>query len=984
MSLRFMTRPTRTLLWRASVLLLAPVLLASAPAAAQSLTSGALEAVVRDASGAPVNEVSITLTHAATGVSRSAITARDGRFQAAFLAPGEYDLFLESFGYRPLRMEGVPVRSGRRVSLALTLAEAAPPVDSIAVERFSGVAGGGSEAGTRQWFSWELDALPEERRQLADLGRLSSASNERLDTEGLPGALSGFLIDGMPSELARRPGMGAGAGRAPVPFGAVEQAALVTGEVDVESPGWAGGYLSGHTRRGTRDLRVQAFGAWAGGADASADGSAGGLWGGAQVSGPILRDTAHFVVGVESVSQDARALTPWTDRALRDRLVQVARDAYGVTLDGFGDAALPRTEQISGFTRVDWQLAGAHNLSVRASGATYPGNGGSARWLSAIGEPPLEGRDISVAATLTSQLGPALAQEVRAGFESSLRGSVEESDLPPSTVLVAGDLSLGPALAGRFESTAFRASQTLHYPVGSHYLKGGFAVTLPTYDHTYATGGAGEFTFGSVEQFARGEGLFRQSTGPLPVARFSVPRYAAYLQDRWSPVGGLEVVLGARYELETLPSDDVSANEAWFARTGLTNGRMPKTLGKLSPRFGFLWDVGAQRRWLVQGAVGIYHSATDPHLLGELITNDGDLQVRAALGALGGWPAAPGAALPIGQTLSLLPSNYAAPRTSRVGLGITRLIGAGTTLHLSGTYRRTDLLTRRADLNLASDATDTDQFGREIHGRLVQDGELLAAAPGSNRRFSGFEMVSALNADGFSEYRGGTVALERRGDRLSLLARYTLSRTVDNWLGAGETRPQDQTAPLAAWSEGTSDLDVPHRAVVGAELRLPLGLRLSGLYRYRSGTPFTPGFRDGVDANADGSGRNDPAFVSEQVAGVSDLFGAWDCLREQTGGFAERNACRTGGVHALDGRVAFGIGRGGRYTASILVDALNLVHSEEGVPDRALYLVDAGAELTRDAAGQVTVPLRTNTNFGQLLLERAAPRALRVGLQVNF
>lgn len=960
-------------------------LLAHAAAAAQSLTSGALEAVVRDASGAPVNEVSITLTHASTGVSRSAVTARDGRFQAAFLAPGEYDLFVESFGYRPLRMEAVPVRSGRRASLALTLEEAAPPVDSIAVQRFSGVAGGGSEAGMRQWFSWELDALPEERRQLADLGRLSSASNEMLDTEGLPGALSGFLIDGMPSELARRPGAGAGAGRAPVPFGAVEQAALVTGEVDVESPGWAGGYLSGHSRRGTRDLRVHAFGAWAGGAEAAADGSAGGLWGGAQVSGPILRDTAHFVVGVESVSQDARALTPWVaDRALHDRVVQVARDAYGVTLDGFGDAALPRTEQISGFARVDWQLAGAHNLSVRASGATYPGTESSTRRLSGIGEPPLEGRDISVAATLTSQLGPVLAQEVRAGFESSLRGSVEESGLPPSTVLVAGDLRLGPALAGRFERTAFRVSQTLHYPAGAHHIKGGIAVTLPRYDHTYATGAAGEFTFGSVEQFARGEGLFRQSTGPLPVARFSVPRYAAYLQDRWSPIGGLEVVLGARYELETLPSDEVSPNEAWFHRTGLTNERMPKTLGKLSPRFGFLWDVGARRRWLVQGVAGIYHSATDPHLLGELITNDGDLQVRAALGALGRWPAAPDAALSIGPTLSLLPSNYAAPRTSRASLGITRLIGAGTTLHLSGTYRRTDLLTRRADLNLASEATATDQFGREIHGRLVQDGELLAAAPGSNRRFSGFEMVSALNADGFSEYRGGTVALERRGERLSLLARYTLSRTVDNWLGASETRPQDQTAPTAAWTEGTSDLDVPHRAVVGAELRLPLGLRLSGLYRYRSGTPFTPGFRDGVDANADGSGRNDPAFVSEQVPGVSDLFGAWDCLREQTGGFAERNACRTAGVHALDGRVAFGIGGGDRYTASILIDALNLVHSEEGIADRALYLVDADAELTRGADGQVTVPLRTNPHFGRLLLERAAPRALRVGLQVNF
>src|SRR5690606_30255587 len=75
------------------------------------------------------------------------------------------------------------------------------------------------------------------------------------------------------------------------------------------------------------------------------------------------------------------------------------------------------------------------------------------------------------------------------------------------------------------------------------------------------------------------------------------------------------------------------------------------------------------------------------------------------------------------------------------------------------------------------------------------------------------------------------------------------------------------------WADGRSDFDVPHRLAVGAELRLPIlaGVSIAGVYRYQSGYPFTPGFRDGVDMNGDGSGRNDPAFVDNAIPGTDEL-----------------------------------------------------------------------------------------------------------------
>jgi hypothetical protein len=230
---------------------------------------------------------------------------------------------------------------------------------------------------------------------------------------------------------------------------------------------------------------------------------------------------------------------------------------------------------------------------------------------------------------------------------------------------------------------------------------------------------------------------------------------------------------------------------------------------------------------------------------------------------------------------------------------VSHLVAPGTTLHFSATFRETDFLPRRSDLNRLPTPTATDQHGRPIYGPLVQVGQLIAS-PRPNRRFGDFDVVSALNADGWSRYWGISGAIEHdAGDNLGLFARYTYSRTTDNWLASSDGGPDGQLSPFADdqaddWRDGTSDFDLPHRLAAGVEIRFPgsMGPRLAGVYRYRSGYPFTPGFPTGVDVNGDGSGRNDPAFVDPSIGGVSNLVGEWDCLRSQSGRFAERNSCR--------------------------------------------------------------------------------------------
>src|SRR5690606_39160634 len=110
--------------------------------------------------------------------------------------------------------------------------------------------------------------------------------------------------------------------------------------------------------------------------------------------------------------------------------------------------------------------------------------------------------------------------------------------------------------------------------------------------------------------------------------------------------------------------------------------------------------------------------------------------------------------------LTLLGPEFRAPQTLRASAGIARRIGTTMSLYASAVARRTDYLPRRVDLNRVPGAIARDQHGRPIYGHLVQRGSLIAASPETTRRFAGFDLVSAINADGRSEYRGLTVGVE--------------------------------------------------------------------------------------------------------------------------------------------------------------------------------------------------------------------------------
>ena len=81
----------------------------------------------------------------------------------------------------------------------------------------------------------------------------------------------------------------------------------------------------------------------------------------------------------------------------------------------------------------------------------------------------------------------------------------------------------------------------------------------------------------------------------------------------------------------------------------------------------------------------------------------------------------------------------------------------------------------------------------------------------------------------------------------------------------------------------------------------------------------------------------------------------------------------------------FHVARPGRFPVEVVVDALNVLESDVGTRDHALYVVDPTRSITTNpATATVTVPLSTNPGFGRVPVHRTTGREFRLGLRVNY
>ena len=964
---------------RAAVRTLLPAMILSlvlaSPSRAQSLHAGDLSGIAKDRSGRALPEVSITLTEEVTGVVRTRLTPRNGHFAFSLLQPGNYRLLVERFGYRPRLMIGLPVRTGTTIDLAVVLDDT-DPNSGIDTTIYGGVAAGALRLTLGQGAADAFASLSDPAGLVTGAASVLPAGSADFTVDGLPGRRGAFAPD---AALRRSPRHAllpsAWLDGAAFPQAFVHGVELMHGGMDIEWPGSGGALVAGNTIPGSRALSTTIT---ALGGPATQSGSI-------VVGGPAVRDTAQFVFGLAASRLAPQLDAPWGTDSLATRYAAIAQDSFTRDLTAYQRTYKPTLMNLAGFGRFDWLVARDHRLMLRANAAT-------STWDDEPLAPDVPAtlgarakvRDLSIAMLLTSTLGTSVGNELGFGFDAGSR-DYQAPSLAGTWFTDAG-LSAGAsnALPGTFKRTSVRVGDTGHIRFSHGSVKFGVQLRLNSFNNTFADNRRGTFFFGDSLHFAADSGAFVQTVGATPLASFRNTEAGFFVQAQLRPTASLQLTGGFRYDLQTVPVGDLRGNSDWLKLTGIDNRVVPKSRSLISPRARLEWTPSASRAWMIALDAGRFLEADDPGALSEALAYATGISVRRGVGALGGWPGVPDSTVaPVqGATLTLLGPRYSPPVTSRAGVGLTGNV-RGANLRLEFAYRHTDFLPIRRDLNLSVSGNARDQDGRELFGTLTKVGGLVVATPGTNRRFSSFDQVFTLDPAAASNNVNLTVAFDRMvGGGLHLLAEYTWSKTTDNWFGARAASLDGQVLPLAdstgfsAWAKGRSDFDVPHHLVLG--LSIPIrGAALTALYRLRSGYPFTPGFRDGVDMNGDGSGRNDPAFVSDTVAGAADVINGNACLRTQVGQISERNSCRDPIAGALDLRLSVPL----RHNAQLLVDVMNAIATGQDVMDHALYLVDPAAPLV--TAGSVTrVPLLANPNFGKTLWKRTPGILFRAGVRI--
>lgn len=996
---------------------LGPALLA-APAllSAQSLTSGSLRGTVQSADGTPVSGAAVTIESRGGVAIASLTSSRDGEFLAQLLTPGEYRILIEQIGYQPVRVTGVVVSAGSTTGVSITLERKPPPISSVTEVASAGARAGGAGGVLVSGTTLSAFDRPSDLTGIARVAPVVIAPGDGraglgIGASGLEISHTRLFVDGVMETLLRHPGVRGEPPSTPIfSRDGLNQVQFLGPVSDLEWRAGPGSLISAQSRTGGGRLAIAPYATFSTGKlgqnklDNPGDSVANSFQLGAVLSGSIVPDTAHiFIEGAyQSLQQPTAA--PWAGDStrfngqpgsLRELIPTLGANNFQTDLGRFAAPTVRSWKGGHGQARLDWQIGGRNRVQVRLGFATWketnPQLGAD---LFAGTASTLTARDISGAAAITTS-GAVLANEARIGFNMARRDW--QTTAFAGTVLSGEGIAFGTAatLPAAFDVKRVDLSDALQLSAGSHLLKVGVSVNLTNYQQNYRYGSRGVFTFGDIDRFAAAAGDFFQVIGPTETATFTLSSPGLFLEDTWSASPEFQVQLGVRADIQGIPQNKIAADTAWLSSSGIPNDSVPKSGKTISPRGGFIWNVQNRGEWIVRGNAGLYRGELDPAVFAEAILFDGAAGVKRGQGQLTSWPAVPDVvtAPEVGKRLTILSPNYRIPRTAKFEAGIARGIRGGTTLAVSGSYGHTDYLLRRADLNRAAAGNRRTQEGRPVFGTLVQQGGLVSSAPTTNRQFPGFDLVSGLAPTGYVDHYELTASVEHQAARgLTLNASYTYGKTTDNLVGLLQPDPADQLDPFAGgllpgggdWGVGRSDLDVTHRAAASTQYRsggrTPIGVGVR--WRWRSGLPFTPGFRPGVDLNADGGGNNDPAFVDQEVEAT---LNAARCS-VVSGSFATRNSCREPNAQALDVRLSVGlpvrISSGGAL--SFTVDAFNLVSSSTGVVDRAAVLIDPARTITPGSGGSVTVPFVLNSHFGSLLSRRVDPRLIRFGLRMEY
>jgi hypothetical protein len=406
-----------------------------------------------------------------------------------------------------------------------------------------------------------------------------------------------------------------------------------------------------------------------------------------------------------------------------------------------------------------------------------------------------------------------------------------------------------------FHFNSFQWYDDAFWTHGTHSLKFGAAVERIQDNQLGKSNPTGQFIFGSIASFLTDN----PSTFNAPVGDVITPRdirqtvTGLYVTDDWRVRRNLTLTVGIRYEPASVPTE----NEGKLSNLPTLTSTTPHlgspyfsnpTLKNFDPRVGFAWDPFHSGKTSVRGGFGIYNNLPLPYLF-ELPS------ILSAPYFPNGTISNPGiGSFPGGAYSLLLPATYRYayeqpnPPTSYVmqwNLTIQREIAADTTLQVG---------------YAGSHGVHVPYFVNDFNGVLptpTPAGWLWPTTVGTKLN-PAVGQISGTSWNDDSEYDALQVQLLRRLRKgLQAGVSYTWSKSID----AGSASLAQDTftnSTQRLWFDptegrGLSDFDVRNLMTINFIYEIPSlkngapaarallnGWQWGGLFRFSSGTPFTP------------------------------------------------------------------------------------------------------------------------------------------------
>jgi hypothetical protein len=656
------------------VLAIAAVMGTALPAIAQE-TSSAIQGQVVDASGQPLNNANITITHTPSNSQSDLTTTDSGRFNARGLRVGGPYTVKVASDEGTQTVQDVYLSLGDAYQLEIVVGDAATEeilvVGNLQEQNFAAV-------GPNTTFSLhDLETAPAINRDLKDVVRLDpriyidEAFKDSIQCAGANPRFNSLTVDGV--RMNDNFGLnsnGYPTERMPFSYDAIEQVAVELAPFDVQYGGFSACNINAVTKSGDNEFHGSVF------YDYTDDSMAGdSLEGdsidiapfdeqryGLSVGGPIIQDKLFFFAAYEKLegvdtfdrgTADANVATPvnGVSAAQIAEIERIANDVYGYNPGSFPSSLPVDDEKL--LVKVDWNITNSQRASL-----TYNYNDGYSIAQSDGDSDELEFSNhyYERGAELTSYVGQlfsdwsdAFSTEVKIGYQEldNRQLSLGGTDFGEVQITTEndhdndGNLSRATVYMGSDDS---RHANKLKYDSLNLKFAGSYRLDLQTFTFGYERESfdvfnmfiqesEGEYRFSSIADFEAGtpslityENAAGSNIKGDAAAQFEYAVNTLYLQDEIFLNGGdLKIVAGLRYDY--YESDDKPTQNLDILASYLIDNRQNlDEADLLQPRLGFNWNLTDY--FEVHGGVGLYSGGNPNVWISNSYSNDGVTQIE--------------------------------------------------------------------------------------------------------------------------------------------------------------------------------------------------------------------------------------------------------------------------------------------------------------------------------------------------------------------